>query len=152
MAKTFGLHTAQFLTLFLAVALIIPIWATYKYDIYDEGGSGSPLSPFSGSDPRWASFIQTWNLSLGFLFAAYAYITKAVSEDKSQRDMYKWLVVLIAIVSWAFVIARPIGGSNVTDAGALDSPSNDQLDSVAKNVFGNLAAGSLFALPIVLIN
>jgi hypothetical protein len=149
MVKVLGMDAAQFLTVFFAVALIIPIWACYRYDIYDQNASSAAPSPFVQPDSRFAAFIQAWNVALGYYFAAYALVTQMVSTDKRSKDMYKWLVVLIAIVSWAFVIARPIGGGNTASPYGA---GNLQLDSVAKNVFGNLAAGSLFALPVALLS
>lgn len=147
--KVLGLDAAQFLTLFFAVALIIPIWATYRYDIYDTNASANPPSPFVQPDARFAAFIQAWNVSLGYFFAGYALVTQMVSTEKRTKEMYKWIVVLVSIVAWAFVIARPIGGGNTFSPYAA---GNIQLDSVAKNVFGNLAAGSLFALPVALLS
>lgn len=145
--KVLGLDASQFLTLFFAVALIIPIWATYRYNIYDSNNTVD--TPFIQPDPRLSAFIQAWNTSLGFFFAAYALVTQMVSTDKKAKEMYKYIVVLVAIVSWAFVIARPIGGgTTLSPYGA----GNRQLDSVAEHVFGNLASGSLFALPVALLS
>lgn len=160
-SKILGFHTLDFLTALFAVALIIPIWATYRYDIYDptQDNAATTSSVFIKADPRLASFIQAWNNGLAYFFLGYALTVKtyvAYAGSREKATMYRWLVLLVSLVAWGFTLARPIGGANNSantspDAGAINQnggAQNDQLDSVAKNVFGPLAASSLFALPI----
>lgn len=162
-SKTLGFHVLDFMTAVLAVAIIVPTWACYRYDIYDptENSAATTSSVFIKADPRFASFIQAWNLGLGYFFLGYAltvktYAKAAMGDSRQKATMYKWLILLVSIVAWGFTLARPIGGnggaSTSPDAGAINASggaSNDQLDSVAKNVFGPIAASSLFALPII---
>lgn len=136
----FGLSANQFLTLLFAVAIAVPTWANYQYAIYnvqdpvDNSPSGTP-------NDRFASFIMAWDLALPFLFVAYAYVT-VLSTVGSERIMYRNVCLVLSIVAWAFVIARPIGG------GTLLAPGNQSWDQVARYVATPLAAGSLFVLPV----
>jgi len=138
-----GLSKNQFLTLLFAVAIAVPTWANYRYAIYDQ------QDPKDGStsvvpDGRFASFIIAWDMALPFLFVAYTYTTFS-DTAAPERFMYRNVILVLSIVVWAFVIARPIGG------GSLDAPGNLSWDQVARYVATPLAAGSLFALPICYI-
>lgn len=160
MSTLFGLNPVILLTAFLAVALAVPIWACYRYDIYDPTADNNATTStvFVKADARLASFIQVWNIGLGYFFVGYAFVVKTfVNYNPKKYDMYRWLVLAVAVTAWGFTIARPIGGPNNAaspEAGAINAAggaANDQLDSVAKNVFGPIAASSLFALPMLFI-
>jgi hypothetical protein len=160
MSTLFGLNPLYLLTAGLVVALAVPIWACYRYDIYDPtaDNAATTSSVFIKADARLASFIQAWNIGLGYFFVGYSWVVKTYyAYNKTKYDMYRWLVLVLSLVAWGFTLARPIGGPNNTaspEAGAINAAggaANDQLDSVAKNVFGPIAASSLFALPMLFI-
>ncbi len=149
--QSMGISPHILLTLVVAIGVFIPIWSTYTYRHYAlESPADTGRNDGSVPSNTLASFTITWNQALPFLLALYAlYLknyetgTKASYRTDSMIMYYKLAILVLIIVAWGFVLARPIGGNT------LAAPTNERGDAVAKYVMTPIAASSLFVLPVL---